>query len=63
MGSIVLFSPAVIALVSCRYSWCKMRYDGLWSSILRDVIWHVVLRCRGLSKVMIWWGGYYLQDL
>jgi hypothetical protein len=38
MGSIVLLSPPAIALVLSRYSWCKMSYDDLWSSILRDVI-------------------------
>jgi hypothetical protein len=56
MGSIVLLSVVVIALMLSRYSYCKMSYGGLWSSILRDVIWPIVLRCRDLSKVMIWWG-------
>jgi hypothetical protein len=56
MGSIVLLNPIVIALLLSHYSWCKRSYDGLWSSILRDMVWPIVLRCWGLSKVVIWWG-------
>jgi hypothetical protein len=58
LGRIALLSPTVIALMLSRLSCCKLSYDGLWSSILCDVSGPVVDRCRGLSKVKIWWGRY-----
>ncbi len=58
MGSIVLLSVVVITLMLSRYSYCKMSYVGLWSSILCDVSGPVVDRCQGLRKVMIWWGRW-----
>jgi hypothetical protein len=56
MGSIVLLSLAVIALLLSSYSYCKLSYVDLWYSILCDVSGPVVDRCQGLSKVVIRWG-------
>jgi hypothetical protein len=48
-----------LSLPSCEmWSCLVVFYDGLWSSILRDVSGHVVIRCRGLSKVVLWWGRW-----
>jgi hypothetical protein len=58
MGSIVFLSPVIIALVLSYYSYCKLSYVGLWSSILCDVSGHIVDKCRGLSKVVIQWGRW-----
>jgi hypothetical protein len=59
MGRIALLSPTVIALVVESIISCdKLSHDGLWSSILCDVSGPVVDRCRGLSKVKIWWGRW-----
>jgi hypothetical protein len=58
MGSIVLLSSAVIAVLFSSISFCKLSYDGLWSSILCNVSGPIVDRCRGLSKVVIQWGRW-----
>jgi hypothetical protein len=58
MGSIILLSPIVIALLLSSDSYCKLMYVGLWSSIMCDVSGPVVDRCWGLSKVMIQWGRW-----
>jgi hypothetical protein len=58
LGKIALLSPAVIALMLSHLSCCKLSYDGLWSSILCDVSGPIVDRCRGLIKVVIWWGRW-----
>ncbi len=58
LGRIALLSPTVITLMLSRLSCCKLSCDGLWSSILCDVSGPVVDRCRGLSKVVIWWGRW-----
>jgi hypothetical protein len=58
LGRIALLNPAVIALMLSRLSCCKLSYVGLWSFILFDMSGPVVDRCRGLSKVVIWWGRW-----
>jgi hypothetical protein len=58
LGRIALLSLAVIALMLSRLSCCKLSYDGLWSSLLCDASGPIVDRCRGLSKVVIWWGRW-----
>jgi hypothetical protein len=58
LGRIALLSPAVIAFMLSHLSCCKLSYDGLRSSILCDVSGPIVDRCRGLSKVKIWWGRW-----
>jgi hypothetical protein len=63
LGRIALLSPVVIALMLSHLSCCKLSYDGLWSSILCNVSEPIVDRCRGLSKVVIWWESGYLHGL
>jgi hypothetical protein len=58
LGRVALLSPTVITLMLSCLSCCKLSYDGLWSSIHCDVSRLVVNRCRGLSKVVIWWGRW-----
>jgi hypothetical protein len=58
LSKIALLSPAVIALMLSHLSCCKLIYVGLLSSILCDVSGPIVDRCRGLSKVVIWWGRW-----
>jgi hypothetical protein len=58
LGRITFLSPAVIACMLSHLSCCKLSCDGLWSSILCDLSGPVVDRCRGLSKVVIWWGRW-----